>query len=174
MREAEGEKSRLQWVPTSSAPAQWKGILLHSEGYEPPGQKPCLCTTTWAWGLKIKDEQPKYEASRHSCQAGISRPDDCSIMNALTHLSWLFCTIPYSLPQLLPSSVCLPTVTPTCALFLSPASSPFCLFGVQGLTGRCLFIQTLQNESSQFLLCLADCHSLFPSQIFIKFKFLEK
>lgn len=124
-----------------STPAQWKGILLHSEGYEPPGQKPCLCTATWPWGLKIKDEQPKYEASRHSCRAVISRPNDCSVMNAPAHVGWLFCTIPYPFPQLFPSSLCLPTVTPTCALFLSPTSSLFCLWRVQGLTGRLLFIQ---------------------------------
>lgn len=96
---AEVGKKRLYRVPCSSTPAQYKGILLRSEGSEPPGQKPCLCIATWPWGLKIKDEQPKYKASRHSCQAAISRTEDCSVMNALAHVGWLVYTIPYSFSQ---------------------------------------------------------------------------
>lgn len=48
----------------------------------------------------------------------------------------------YSFPQLFPSFLCLPTITPTCALLLSPTSSLFCLFGVQGLSVRLLSIHT--------------------------------
>lgn len=159
-------------MPCCSTSTQWKGILFHSECYEPPGQKPCLCTATWPWGLKIKDEQPKSEASRHSCQAGISRPEDCSITNAPAHVGWQFCTISYSFPQLFPSSLCLPTITPTCALLLSPTSSLFCLFAIQGLSvSFFLFIQYGSAEKSKFTI-----FSMFSflSQDFIKIKFLER
>lgn len=55
----------------------------------------------------------------------------------------------------------------------------FCLFRVEGLTGLYLYgVQGLQNGSPQFLVPYdrrsADGNSPFPSQIFIKFKLLEK
>lgn len=55
----------------------------------------------------------------------------------------------------------------------------FCLFRVECLTDLYLYgVQGLQNGSPQFLVLhdwrLADGNSPSPSQIFIKFKFLEK
>lgn len=148
-------------MPCCSTATQWRGILFHPECCEPHGQKPCSCTVTRPWGSKIKDEQPKLEASKHSCQAGISRPEDCSITSAPAHIGQQFCTTSYSFPQLFPSSLCLPTIIPTWALLLSLTSSLFCLFGVQGLSVRLLSIHTTwkcwKNQSSPFLVRSASC-----------------
>lgn len=133
-------------------------MLLHTSTME---ENPAPLRGLWAtWPeailmhsyLALRVENKRWTAKIRGQQTQLSGRDQqtCSIMNTAAHAGWLFCTILYPFPQLFPSSLCPPTIIPICALFLSPISSPFCLFRVQGLTSRLQVIQPTSTAKRKF------------------------
>lgn len=84
-----------------------------------------------------------------------------------------FCTISYSFPQLFPSSLCLPTIIPTCGSASLPYLFPFLSLWSPRSFCQASFcscsMEVLIFQSSQFLVRSASC-----LRIFWKIKFLER